>query len=68
MPATSQQNAPFAVPRANSHGRFIASFLRKFRRGVQRHGVIGLLGVAAGQLQWVVHNLRPFVPARLKEL
>lgn len=57
----------FAAQQSNFRVHFISSFLRKFKRGVQRHGVIGLLGVAAGQLRSIVHKLRPSVRAEIRE-
>jgi SAM-dependent methyltransferase len=42
-------------------------FLRKFRRGVQRHGIIGLMGVAADRIGSIARNLRPSVRAEARE-
>lgn len=66
MPATSQRNPQFPGQPGNFRVHFISSFLRKFKRGVRRHGVIGLLGVVAGQLRSIFHKLRPSVRAEIR--
>jgi SAM-dependent methyltransferase len=65
MPGT-QKNGRFAEQQAYFRG-LTTSSLRKFKRGIQRHGVIGLLGVAAGRLHSIIHNLRPSVRAEIRE-
>jgi SAM-dependent methyltransferase len=40
---------------------------RKFRRAIQRHGIIGLLGVAIERIARLASRLRPSVRARIKE-
>src|SRR5205823_3895641 len=67
MPLVSQDNARFAAEETNSTHTFLLSFLRKFKRGLRRHGLIGLLGVAAGQLYSRFHNLLPSVRAEIRE-
>jgi hypothetical protein len=67
MPLASHENARFAAQETNSSHTFFLSFLRKFRRGLRRHGVIGLLGVVAGRLHSRFHNLLPSVRAEIRE-
>ena len=67
MSGTSQESARFGAQATHSSHAFLLSFLRKFRRGLRRHGVIGLLGVAAGQLLSRLHNLLPSVRAEIRE-
>ena len=45
----------------------MSGFVRKFRRGVQRHGVIGMLAVAAEHIAWLTSRLRPSVRAQIQE-
>jgi SAM-dependent methyltransferase len=67
MSGISQEKVQLSAQRATPQTHAGTAFLRKFKRGVQRHGVIGLLGVAAGRVLSIVHKMRPSVRAEIRE-
>lgn len=48
-------------------GYIMSGFVRKFRRAVRRHGVIGMLAVAAEHIARLASRLRPSVRAQIRE-
>ncbi len=45
----------------------ISGLVRRFRRAVQRHGIIGMIGVAAGWIASLANRLRPSVRSAIRE-